>query len=134
MRPITRLQAVTARRQRLAGQGADDHLQYQLFREVERPAVVGAIVGERRQLVVVVPGARQVVAGRLGRRIWAVGLTGVSFSEHGVARTKAVVDRAGVEVVEAEGGFCRSFSAAQVCARSFQQIERTCHVRAHESA
>ena len=77
--PVAHLQAVAVDRQGLAGQRVDDDQRDQLFGEVVGAVVVGAIGGEHRQAVGVVPGAHQVVAGGLAGRVGAVGLVAGGF-------------------------------------------------------
>lgn len=60
--PVAHLHAVAIHGQRLAGQGVDDHQRDELLGEVEGPVVVGAVGGDDRQAVGVVPGAHEVVA------------------------------------------------------------------------
>ena len=79
--PVADLLAVAVDGQRLAGQRVEDDQRDELFREVVGAVVVGAVGGEHRQAVGVVPGAHQVVAGRLAGRIRAVGLVGVGLGE-----------------------------------------------------
>ena len=74
--PVAHLHAVAVDRQRLAGEGVDDHQRDQLFGEVIGPVVVAAVGGEHRQAVGVVPGPHQVVARRLARRVGLLGACG----------------------------------------------------------
>ena len=73
--------AVAIHRQGLARQRVDDHQRNQLLGKVVRPIVVGAVGGQHRQAVGVVPGAHQVVAGGLAGRIRAVGLVAVGLGK-----------------------------------------------------
>ena len=100
--PVAHLLAVAVDRQRLAGEGVDDHQRDQLLGEMERPVVVAAVGRQHRQPVGVVPGADQVVARRLARRIGAVRLVGVGFAEGRVVGAERAVDLVGRDVEEAE--------------------------------
>jgi hypothetical protein len=61
--PVTDLLTVAIDRQRLARQGVVDDQRDELFREVVRAVVVGAVGGQYRQAVGVVVGADEMVAG-----------------------------------------------------------------------
>jgi hypothetical protein len=83
LQPVTHLLAVAIHRQGLAGQGVYDHQRDQILGEVERPVVVGAVGGEHRQPVGVVPGAHHMVAGGLAGRVGTVGRVSVGSVKAG---------------------------------------------------
>ena len=72
IQPIANLLTVAVDRQRLARQCIDDHEWDELFWEMVGSVVVGAIGGEHRQAVGVMPGAHQMIARRLGCRVRAI--------------------------------------------------------------
>ena len=63
--PVANLLAIAVNRQRLAGKGVVDDERDELFREVVRAVVVGAVGSQNRKTVGVVVCANQMVAGRL---------------------------------------------------------------------
>ena len=73
VQPVADLLAVAIDRQGFAGQRVDNHQRDEFFREVVGPVVIGAVGGEHRQAVGVVPGAHQVVAGGFAGAVGAVG-------------------------------------------------------------
>jgi hypothetical protein len=79
--PITNLLAVTIDRQLLACQRVVNDQRNELFRELVRAVVVGAVSREHRQTVGVVVGTHQVVAGSFAGRIGAIGLVAIRFPE-----------------------------------------------------
>ena len=97
------LHTVAVHRQAFARQGVDDHQRDEFFGKVHRAVVVAAVGGEHRQAVGVVPGAHQVVAGRLaGAVAGAVGLNPVVFGEGRGVRRQRAVNLVGGHVQKAE--------------------------------
>ena len=123
VQPVAHLHAVAIHRQRFARQGVGDHQRDELFREMERPVIVGTVGRQHRQAVRVVPGAHQVVAGGLAGAVGAVGLVDVRFGEGGGVGGQGAVDLVGGHVQEAEGGFVVGGQLAPVAARGFEQAE-----------
>src|SRR3546814_17432967 len=81
--------------------------------------VVGAVAGDNRKPVGMVPGAHEVVGGRLAGRVGRVRLVGRLLGEEAVGAERAV-DLIGRDVVEAES----APSAAQIGRASCR--ERVC--------
>jgi hypothetical protein len=81
VQPVAHVLAVAVDRQRLAGERVDDHQRDQLFGELVRAVVVGAVGGEHRQAVGVVEGAHQVVGRRLAGANTAVRRVGRGLGE-----------------------------------------------------
>ncbi len=121
--PVADLHAVAVHRQRLAGQGVDDHQRDEFFGEVERPVVVRAVGGEHRQAVGVVPCADQVVAGGLAGAVGAVGLVAVGLGKGGVGFGQRTVDLVGGDVQEAEGLLRFARNDGVIGSHRLQQIE-----------
>ena len=121
--PVTHLHAIAVNRQRLAGQGVDDHERNQLFRKVVGAVVVAAVGGEHRQAVGVVVGAYQMVAGGLAGAVGAVGLVTVLLGKGRGIRCQGAVDLVGGDVQEAEGLLGLALQAVVVGAGAFQQVK-----------
>ena len=121
--PVAYLLAVTIDGQRLASQGIVDTERDELFREVVRAVVVGAVGGEHWQTVGVVVGAHEMVAGGLARRVRAVGFVAVGLGEGGIMRGEGAVDFVGGDVEEAELFLGRFFELTVVRAHGFEQVE-----------
>lgn len=68
--PVADVAAIAVDGQRLAIQGVEDHVGNELFRELVRAVVIGAIAGDYGQSIGMVPGSDQVVgrglAGGIG--------------------------------------------------------------------
>src|SRR5690606_21413137 len=72
--PVAYVAAIAIHRQRLAGQRLLDHQRYELFRELERPVIVGTVRRQYRQPVGMVEGADQMIRSRLRCRVRRIGL------------------------------------------------------------
>ena len=121
--PVTHLHAIAIDRQRLAGQGVDDHQRDEFFRKVVGTVVVAAVGGEHRQAVGVVVGAHQMVAGGLAGAVGAVGFVGVLLGKGRRVRAEGAVDLVGGDVQEAEGGLLFRRQAVVVGTDRFEQVE-----------
>ena len=130
--PVAHLLAVAVDRQRLAGEGVDDHQRDQLLGKMKRAVVVGAVGRQHRQAVGVMPGADQVVARRLARRIGAVRLVGVGLAERRIVPAEAAVDLVGRDVKEAERLLLVRGQLRPVRARRLEQREGALDVGADE--
>jgi hypothetical protein len=71
-----------------------------------------------------VPGADQVVAGRLGRGVQQAGRVGGVLRKRRIVRPEIAVDLVGGDMVEAEGIARLTFQLAPVVAGSLQQVLR----------
>ncbi len=69
IKPVAHIVAGAIDRQIFTGQAFDDHQRDQLFREVERTVIVGAICNQYWQAIGVVPCPYEVVRTGLARRI-----------------------------------------------------------------
>ena len=132
--PVADLPPIAIHRQRLARQGIDDHERNELFGEMERAVVVGAVGGHDRQAVGVVPRTHQVVARCLAGRVRAVGLVGVAFGERRRLGRERAVNLVGADVVKAKGGFLAALQTLPISAARFEQGEAALDVGAHERA
>jgi len=100
--PVAAPLPVAVDRKTLAFERVDEDQRNQLFRELVRPGVVGAVGDHHRQPIGVVPGARQVVGRGLGggiRRVWGVL---VMLVERWFFRAERAVDFVGRDMDEAE--------------------------------
>lgn len=103
--PVADLLAVAVDRQRLALKGVRDHERDELLWKLIWPVVVRAVGDDSGQPVGMDPGTDEVVRGRLGRSVWAVGGVGGVFVKGWVVRPEGAVDLVGGDVQEAEAGF-----------------------------
>jgi hypothetical protein len=116
-------------RDRLPGEGVEDHHRDELLGEMIGAVVVGAVAEHHRQPVGLSPGADQVIGGRLGGRIGAAGIVGRGLAE--LARgTQGAEDLVGRDVVEAEA--LRLALPQPVAPRRLQQIEGAHDIRLNE--
>ena len=132
--PVAHLHAVAIDRQGFAGQCVDDHERDEFFGEVVGAVVVGAVGGEHRQAVGVVPGAHQVVAGGLAGGIRAVGFVAVGFGKGRFALGQRAVDLVGADMQEAKARLVRVGQSAPVAAHRFKQVKRADDVGLDEFA
>ena len=102
VKPVPHLLTVAVDRQGLAVQCIEDHQRDQFFREMVGPVIVAAVGGEYRQLVGVMPGAHEVIGGRLACRVGAVGLVRIRFRERRIVGEQGSVHLVGGYVQEAE--------------------------------
>ena len=132
VQPVAHLLPVAVHRQRLAGEGIDDHQRDQLLGEVIGPVVVGAVGGEHRQAVGVVLGAHQVVARGLASRVGAVRLVRFVSVKAGASgrasRRPRRWRRAGSEAA------CSAVAMLPVDAHGFEQAERADDVGLEKSS
>ena len=128
--PVAHVAPVTVDRKRLAPQGVENHQRNQLLGKLVRAVVVGAVGGQRGQAIGVPVGAHQMIAGRLGCRVGAVGLIRMRFGEGRIGRAQRAVNLVGRDMEEAEAGlgfrrsFGRSFGRkrAVIAQRLVQQV------------
>ena len=106
VQPVTHLHAIAINGQGLTGQGVDNHQRDQLFWKVIWPVIVAAVGGDHRQTVGVVPGAHQVVAGRLAGRVRAVGLVTVVLGKCRITGSQAAIYLVRGNMQQAKGRFC----------------------------
>jgi len=132
--PVAHLQAVAVDGQRRAGQRLDDEQRNQFFGEVVGTVVVGAVGGEHRQAVAVVPGAHQVIAGGLAGAVGAVGLVGVLLGEGWLTGLEAAIDLVGAYVQEAKGGLLGRGQRRPVAAHGLEQLVGALHIGLDEGA
>ncbi|MCY1539184.1 hypothetical protein D9M68_747570 [compost metagenome] len=81
IQPVANLRAVTIYRQRLAGQGIEDHVRDQLLGKVIGPVVVRAVGDQYWQTVSTMPGTHQVIGTGLGSRVRRTGRVGSDLGE-----------------------------------------------------
>ena len=103
MQPVANIGPLAVDRQRLAVKGIADHQGNEFFRELARPVIIGTIGEQHREAVGFVKGARHMVAGGLGRRIWAVGAVGGRFCKRRIARLQRAIDLIGGHVQKTKG-------------------------------
>ncbi len=118
--PVADLAALAIDRQRLALQGVKYGQRDQLLGEVVGAVVVGAIGGNRRQAVGVMPGAHQVIGRGLAGGIGRVGLVASRLGEQ-AGGVQAAIDLVGGDMVEAEAGLLPVAETIPVMARRLQQ-------------
>ena len=123
IQPVAHLLAVAVHRQGFAGQGVDDHQRDEFFRKVVRPVVVGAVGGEHRQAVGVVPGAHQVVAGGLAGAVGAVGFVAVGLGKRGIVGPQGAVDLVGADVQKTKRRALGIRQGAPISAHRLQQAK-----------
>ena len=80
--PIAHVQPLSVDRDLLARQRVQDHDRHQLFGEMIGAVVVGTIGQDDGKAVGFMPGADQMIAGRLGGGIGRSGIIGRGFREH----------------------------------------------------
>src|SRR5699024_8988962 len=127
VQPVADVFSVTVHRQRLPGHGFRNDQRNELFRELVRAVVVGAVGGQRRQPVGVLEGADEVVGGGVGGGGGRVGGVGGGFGEQAFVAERAV-DRVGGHVQEAEGVLAVAGQLAPVVACALQQRQGADHV------
>ncbi len=132
VQPVAHVEAIAVHRQRLAGQGIDDHQRNQLLRELPGAVVVRAVGRQHRQAVGVMPGAHEVVAGGLARRVRAVRLVGLGFGKGRILRAERAIDLVRADVQEAERGLHPGLERRAMGACGLQQRKRALDVGAHE--
>ena len=130
--PVADLEAVAVDRERLAGEGVVDHQGDELFGELIRAVVVGAVGDERGQAIGVVPGADEVVGRGFGRGVGAVGGVGGVFMKGGVVGGERAVDLVSRDVKEAELLLFRAGERGEVMAGGLQEDEGAVDVGAEE--
>ena len=123
IQPVAYLLAVAIDRQGFAGQRVHDHQRNEFFRKVQRAIVVGAVGGEHRQAIGMVVGAHQVVTGRLGGRIGAVGLVAVLLGEGRLALGKRPIHLVGGHMQQAKPRLVCTGQAAPIGTQRLQQVE-----------
>lgn len=123
VQPVADLLPVTVDRQPFATQRVDDHQRDELFREVVRAVVVGAVGGENRKTIGVMVGAHQVIAGRLARRVRAVWLVLVRLGERRSVRRQGAIDFVGGNMQETERLLRIARQGFPVGAHRFEQAE-----------
>ena len=99
LKPVSNLQTITIKRQRLALLGGTDHEWNKLLGELIRAVVVGAIRNDRRQAVGMVVGAHQHVTGCFAGRVGRVRRVGCGLGEEPFGAERAV-NFVGGDVVE----------------------------------
>ena len=132
--PVAHVLARAVNRQRLAIQCVEDDQRDELFREMVRPVIVRAVGKHDRQAIGLVPGAHEMVARRLARRIGGRGRVGRGFAEQAVVEIEVAEDLVGRDMVETERVFLRAFESAPVFQRRVEQAEGAHHIGFHESA
>ena len=123
IQPIADLHAIAIHRQRFARQRVDDHERDQFFREVVGAVVVGAVGGEHRQAVGVVPGAHQVVAGGLAGAVGAVGFVAMGFGKGRIVLGQRAVDLIGGNMQKAERGLVGLRQSRPIPTHCLEQAE-----------
>ena len=121
IQPVAHLLAVAVHRQRLALQGVEDHQRDQFFREVIGAVVVRTIAQQYRQAIGTVPGADQMVGGRLARRVGRAGRIGRALGEQLVNAMQVAIYLVGGNMVEAKGPPVRLVQLQPIGAGGFQQ-------------
>ncbi|MCY1231189.1 hypothetical protein D9M72_436280 [compost metagenome] len=134
VQPVAHIEAVAINRQRLARQRIGDDQRDQLFREMVRAIVVGAVRRQHRQSIRMVIRTHQVIRGRLGCRVRAIGRVGGGFRELRVGLAQRAEHFIGGNVKETEVGLGLPFEAAPVSASRFQQREGANDIRLDELA
>ena len=122
--PVTDIAAVAINRQRLAGQGIENHQRDQLFRVMKGAVIIRAVGGQHGQAVSMKPGADQMVGCRFRRRIRAVGLVWMGFGEWRIARLQRAVHFIGGHMQETKCLTRPPLQGRPVCACRLQQGER----------
>src|SRR5690606_29484324 len=100
--PVADLVALAINGERLAFEGVEDDERNQLFREVVRAVIVGAVRDNGGQAVSAPPGSNQVVGTGLACRIRRAGSVGCGLQEQIFRPLKITVDLVGGNVMEAE--------------------------------
>ena len=103
-----------------------------LFRELARAVVVRADRDHDRQAPGAMPGADEMVARRLARRVRAARVAGAALRARGLARVKRAVDLVGRDVIEAERRALGRGARGPVRARGFEHGERPFDIAANE--
>ena len=88
--PVADIAPVAVDRQRFALERVENDERDELFRELIRPVVVRAVRYDRRQSVGMVPGADEMVAGRLAGRVGRTRIVGRRLGEKPVRPERAI--------------------------------------------
>ena len=131
--PVADVRARAVDGQFLAVERVENDERNQLFREVVRAVVVGAVGNQRRQAVGVVPRAHEVVARGLRRGVGRVRAVGRFLGEE-AGRAQGAVDLVRRNVLEAERRLRRVVQPLPVGQRGLEERRRAGHVRADEFA
>src|SRR5690606_37489515 len=102
-------------------QGVEDHQGDELFREVIRPVVIGAVGDQGRQAVGALPSPHQVIGARLARGVRGTGRVGGGFGKQAAAVGQVTIDLVGGNVVEAKPRPPLADESLPVAARHLQQ-------------
>ena len=121
--PVANIAAIAIDGQRLAAECIVNDQRNELLRKLVGAVVVGAVGGERRQPIGVMVGPHQMIGGRLGSRIRAVGRIGRGFGKRGVGRSERTVDFVRGHMQEAKRVPVLAVQSIPVGTHRFQQIE-----------
>ena len=113
MQPVPHVLALAVDRQALAAQRADDDERDQLLGEMIGAVVVGAVGGEGRQSVSVMPGADEMIGSGLAGGVGRVGCVGRRLGE-APGRAQRTEDLVGRDVLEPETGPCALVERAPI--------------------
>ena len=130
--PVADLLAVAVDRQALARQRIQDHQRDQFFRKMVRAVIVAAVRRQHRQSIGMVPGADQMVGGRLAGGIGAVRLIAVELVERRVILRQGAVDFIRRNMQKAETLLLVFRQAVPITTHRFQQVERADDIRLDE--
>jgi hypothetical protein len=101
IQPISDLPAIAIDRERFTCESIQNHQRDKFFRELVRTVIIRAIGYGDGQVIGMVIGSHQVIAGSLGCRIWRMGSIGSGFSKRRFSRSKASMYLVGGYLVEA---------------------------------